>query len=509
MSDKDITENAETAEETEDQEAAAEETAETAAPAEDAPEETPAAEAAPEEDAGDGEEDEFTFEEDPTFEVDHKGECLYEVKVTIPVSNEQKQMGDLFEELQGEAEVPGFRKGRAPRKLIEKKFGKVVRGDATEKLVGAAFRKLVKDEDLRPISMPDIEGMEEMLERAAGEPISCNFKFEVAPRCELGPYRGIEVERPVLKVEEADVEDAIKEMRERFAMFETEEGAKAEEGDQLIIDFTGTIDGEEFPGGKAENYPYILGSKRFFMEFEAALAGAEGGQELTCVVPFPEDYSSPDLAGKKADFSIKVSEIKRRKLPELDDDFAKQAGEEGIDALRKRVEADLGKTASAQCTSMAESNALKTIVAASTFELPKSLVESSAEEYYNQEVQRLMSMHMPVSEIEKQEEEIRKRAEETALSGIKGFVVVNEIGSAEGIEVTEEDFEKEAMAIRDRTGMEMDVISRFLGQQEQRDEYENRIYREKSMAVVMDNAKLVDKEVQRQELEESDEPAES
>ncbi len=456
-----------------------------------------------------GEEDAFQFEKDPEFQVEYMGECLYEVKVSIPPENERKQAQELLDELQSEAQLPGFRPGRAPRKLIEKKFGKAVRGDATEKLLSAAFQKLIKDEDLRPIDRPDIEGIEEALERGEDEPLACTFKFEVSPRCELGQYRGLELERPVLKITDEDIEAALEETRGRFAVHETVEDAKAEKDDQVIISFKGTVDGEEFQGGTADNYPYILGSGRFFAQFEEALAGAQAEQEITCQVPFPEDYSNQDLAGKTADFAITVHEIKRRQLPELDDAFAKQAGMDSMAQLRERTEENLREHVKDQSARVVEAAAIQRILEETTFELPKSMVDSAADTYYEQEVRRLMSQRMPYPEIEKREEQLRGQAREDALRGIKQHILLNEIGEAEGAEVTEEDFEKEAEAIRDRTGMEMDVISKFLTQDDQRNEYASRIFREKAMAAVIDNAKITDKEVTQEELEKEGEATEA
>ena len=454
-------------------------------------------------------EDELQFVEDPTFDLDYKGECLYEIKVSIPKANEADQAEKMFEELQGEAELPGFRKGRAPMSLLKNKFTKAVRNDVVDKLAGAAFRKLIKDEELKPLDFPELDGLDEAKESKADEPIAFSFKLEVAPRCELGKYRGIEVERPVLKVADKDVKAALKEACDRFATYEPIKNGKAKDGDQVIIDFKGKVDGEEFEGGAAENYPYIVGSKRFFTEFEEVLVGAKVKDELTCVVNFPEDYSAENLAGKAADFTITVNELKRKKVPKLDDDLAKQAGFDDAAAMKAKIEDQLRAESKDKSDSQAEANAMKTIVAESTFELPVSLVNSSAEEYYQQEVRRLMALRIPASEVEKRDEEIRKEARELAIENIKGFVAVNEIGEAEDIEVTEADFEKEAEAIMTRTGMEMDVVNRFLSQADQRDNYESRLFRQKAMAVVMDNAKVTEKVVTKEELDKDDETSES
>ena len=448
---------------------------------------------------------EYEFAEEPTFNVDYKGDCAYEVKVNIPAANTLKQSEEMFEELQGEAELPGFRRGRVPRKLVERKFGKAVRGEAVEKLVGAAFRKLIKTEDLKPIDYPDIEGLETVHELPADSPLDFTLKFEVAPRVTLGDYRGIAVERPVLTIGDKDVDEAIDSMRQRYAAYETLEKGKAQDEDQVIIDFTGTLNGEPFAGGSAENYPYILGSGRFFKEFEAALKGAKSGSEVTCDVPFPDDYSSVDLAGKTAQFTIKVNEIKRKALPELDAEFAKAAGFDSVDALKQSIKDDLQEGADAQARQIAEQRAIKAIVEKSTFELPKSLVESSAEVYFKQELRRLISLRIPDDELEKRTADLRTKAEEDAIREIKGYVVIGEIGRVEAIKVEDADFEKEAQAITARTGMDLDVANRFLSQEDKRSDYEDRIYRSKALAVIMDNAKITDKKVTREELEKDEE----
>ena len=463
------------------------------------------AESSVSEDTAEGKEKEFEFAEEPTFTIDYKGDCAYEVKVSIGPANMEKQSGELFDKLQTEAQVPGFRPGRAPRRLIEKRFGKAVRGDATEKLVGAAFAKLVKNENLKPIQWPDIEGLEDARNLKEDDPITCTFKFGVAPRCQLGPYRGIELERPVLKVLDTDIDDALKHARERFATYEDLESGKAEEGDQVIIDFQGLIEGEAFSGGTAENYPYILGSKRFFTEFEAALTGVEAGGEVRCEVAFPEDYRTKALAGKTAVFTINVKEIKRRQLPDLDDDFAQMMGSDTLAELREKTAGELRGAANARSDQLAEANAVNAVVEGSTFELPKSLVDSSAEEYYEQDMRRLLELRVPHSEIEVRKEELLQKARANAIRNIRAFVAINEIGRAEGIKVTEADFEQEAEAIQDRTGMELDVISRFLQEDDRKDEYENRIFRKKALALVMENASVVEKEVSSEELDEEGE----
>ncbi len=451
-------------------------------------------------------EDEVKFVEDPTYEVDYKGDCAYEVKATVPAVNAKKQAEDLFDELQGEAEVPGFRPGRAPRKLIERKFAKAVRGEAEAKLVSAAFAKLLKDEDLHPIKMPDVEGLEDAKERKEDEPLVLTYKFEVSPRVELGKYRGIEVERPILEISEDRIKEAVDGLRERQAVFEPLKKGKAKDGDQVSIDFKGTIDGEEFPGGSASDYPYILGTKRFFPEFEEVLTGASPGKELTCTVTLPEDNPDKDLQGKQAEFTITIKEIQRRKVPKLTDDFAKQAGYESADDLREKVAEQLRSAASDQSQQITEGRAVTQVIEASTYEIPVSLIESASEDVFEDETRRLLSMRMPADVVREHEDEMRVEARKKAVNDIKYVVTLSEIGEAEGVEVTDEDFEQEVASLAERTGAATEMVSRYIEEGDRKSSYEGRIFRAKALQVVMDHATVTDKEVTQEELDKGDEP---
>ena len=448
------------------------------------------------------EEQEF-FVEPPQFDIDYKGDCAYEVKVTVPPANQSKQAEEMFDELKSEAEVPGFRRGRAPRRLLEKKFAKVVRGEVAGKVVTASFEKLIKDHDLKPIAMPEIDGLEDVDEHPDDQPLNFTLKFEVAPRVELGKYRGIEIERPVVHVDDSDLKETIEEMRGRYAVYETLTKGKAKAGDQVIIDFEGKVDGEPFEGGKASNYPYILGSQRFFPEFEKALKGVTSGKELTCTVTFPDDYFNEGLRGKTAEFTIAVNEIKRKSLPELNDDFAKQVGYESVDELKSKLKERLQAGANDRSDQMSQARLLEEIVKGSTFEMPKTMLEKAIHQYYEDEVRHLMSHRVPASELRNREDALRAKAAEDAALDIKKMVALNEIGEVEGIEVTDDDFDQEATAIGQRLGVAKDAVFQYLQQSDERNTVEDRIYRAKTLKHVMSLAKITEKEVPHDELETS------
>jgi len=445
--------------------------------------------------------DKFEFVEDPIFDVSYKGECQYEVKVIVPLANEAKQSEEMYTELKDDAELPGFRRGRAPIGLLQKKFGKAVKGQVAAKLVGAAFEKLVKDQKLKPNGYPDIEGLENEKERPSDQPLAFTLKFDVAPRVELGKYRGVAIERPVVNVDEKDVKESIEELRDRAATYEALKTGKAKKDDQVIIDFKGTIAGEAFNGGSAENYPYVLGSKRFFPEFEKALAGASSGEELSCEVEFPGDYFAKELQGKKADFTIKVNEIKRKKKPKVDEDFAKEAGFDSVADMEAKVREGLKAHSDDRSKSVAESRAIEAVVETSKFEISPKVIDAVARQHLEESLRGLIQQGLPREEFQVKMAELETQAKDSALRSIKGMVVLNEIGEAEGIEVTDDDFEKEAQTISKSMGADAAMVAQYLKTGEQRGTYADRIYRSKSLAVIMDNAKITDKELTRDELE--------
>lgn len=446
-----------------------------------------------------GGEEEFKFVEPPAFEIDYKGECAYEVKVSIPVANEHKLAEDSLEELRKRAELPGFRRGKAPKKLVERRFGKAIKADVESQLIGAAFRKLVDDNKFAPMGEPDVDGLDEAAARKEDEPLTFTLKFDVRPRVELGKYRGLEVERPILKVTDENVDQVLENARARHATFETVADAEAAEGDQVVIDFCGTIDGAEFPGGAATDYPYILGSKRFFTEFEQALYGKKPGETTTCQVPFPEDYHSESLKGKISDFTITVKELKRRIMPEPNDEFAKQSGFDTLAEMRQNIDESLKNQARDQGNAFIKDKLLLAIVESSTFEIPKSLIKSLAHDMYEERMNELTTARVPVAEVEQREAAIREGAETSALKTLKSWIVLNEIAEAEGIEVTDADFEQEAAALARRTGASVDAAAKFLGQEGRRGNYEMRILHEKTLGAIVAHATIEDKELNEEE----------
>ncbi|MCL4216895.1 MAG: trigger factor [Candidatus Hydrogenedentes bacterium] len=450
------------------------------------------------------------FVEDPVFEIDYKGDCAYEVKVTVPPANERKHAEVMLDEIQQEAEVKGFRRGKAPRKVIEHRFSKAVKGEVAAKIVSAAFQKLLEVEELIPLALPEVDGLDNVEEHPADEPLEFTLKFDVAPRANVGSYDGIEVERPIVTVDDKDIDETIEEMRQRYSVFESvDKRSKAKEGDQVVIDFKGTIDGEEFQGGSAQDYPYILGTKRFFDEFEEVLEGAKTDETKTAQVTFPEDAPNENLRGKTAEFAIEVKEIKRRKLPEVNDDFAKQAGYDDLDGMKESIAGALRSNSEGSSDQVARDRALDAVVEASSYEIPKVLIEQVAKDIYQDEFRRLMSMRVPVAVIQEREDELRAAASENAVKEIKRIVTLNKIAEAADLEVTDADLDEQVAAMAAQLGVGEDYVADYLSQEDQSSSMASRILRKKALDLIMDKAVVTNVEVERDKLEQEAEESTS
>ncbi|MGC9054017.1 MAG: trigger factor, partial [Candidatus Hydrogenedens sp.] len=228
--------------------------------------------------------------------------------------------------------------------------------------------------------------------------------------------------------------------------------------------------------------------------------GAKVGDTKTCEVEFPEDYTNKSLAGKKATFEIKVKDIKRKELPELNDEFAKQAGAENLEDLKQQIKKEIENAISEETDYQLETSAIEQVIASSTFEIPKSLIEEVARNQVEEQIQRMIQMRMPMSEIEKQREELEKDAKEKAEKTIKWYTVASEIAEAEGIKITDSDYENEAQSIQGRTGIDIETIRNYI-QEQGRDDVTDTILRKKVVKLILDNAKIETKTVSREEWE--------
>src|SRR5699024_159889 len=260
--------------------------------------------------------------------------------IDVPAEDFDQALDKAFKKVVKTVQIPGFRKGKVPRKIFEKRFGvESLYQDAVDIVLPEAYMKAVEETGISPVDQPEVD-IEEI---EKGKNLVFTAKVIVKPEVTLGEYKGLEVEEQSVEVTDEDVEQELEAQRQQHAELVVKEEGNVEEGDTVVMDFEGFMDGEAFEGGKGENHSLEIGSGQFIPGFEEQLVGKETGEESESEINFPEDYHAEELAGKKATFKVKIHEIKEKELPELDDEFAKDVDEEveTLDELKKKKKEQL------------------------------------------------------------------------------------------------------------------------------------------------------------------------
>ncbi|EOC99600.1 trigger factor [Caldisalinibacter kiritimatiensis] len=388
--------------------------------------------------------------------------------------------------------IPGFRKGKAPRKIIESRYGKgIFYEDAINIVLPEAYDKAIEENELEPIDRPSID----IKELEDNKPVVFTVEVTVKPEVKLGDYKGIEVEKVEYNVTEEDVEEEIKRMQERNARLVEVQDRAVKEGDILTIDYKGFADGEQFEGGTAENQTLEIGSGRFIPGFEDQLVGKNKGDEVEVNVTFPEDYHAEDLAGKEAKFEVKIHEIKEKELPELDDEFAKDVSEfDTLDELKEDLKKRLEEQAENREKVENENNVIEKVLENTEVEVPEVLVDREIDYQVRDFEQRLLMqglkldqyLEMTNTKLEDVKEQIRPNAEKAA----KTDLVLEAISEAENIEATDEDLDKELERMAEQYNQDADKFKENMRKGDL--EYlKVGIIKRKTVEFLVENAKLV------------------
>ena len=436
--------------------------------------------------------------------VEVKEDCVRVLDVEVPAEQVDAEVEKLFGETSRMAQVPGFRPGRVPRKVLQKRFGKMIREQAIDSAVAQSYEEALKSEELSAIADPDIQDTK----FEENEPLTYRAVIEIPPRVvELGEYKELALERRVPKVADKDVDQVMENTRQSHAVYVPRDAKPAADDDLLVIDYEGTMDGEPFEGGSGEGVTLVLGQRGFFQEFNEGLRGLIPESETDIKVTFPEDHDRKDLAGKDVAFHVVVKEVKERVLPALDDEFAKDAGScDTLDEFRTRIREQLEETQKNRAEGELKWQALMAIVDSSSFELPKSAVEHVAEDLFMNKVRQLYGAGITEADIAEREEELRKECAGDAELELKIACVEQEIAKREGLIVTDEEIEQEKTDLKD-TGLKGETVDEYFEAPDLRERYRIRMLRRKALDLVIEAARIKEVEVDAQEV--SDVPASS
>ena len=410
------------------------------------------------------------------------------VVLTIDVGAEEfeKAVNKAYNKMRGKMNVPGFRPGKAPRKIIEGMYGaEVFYEEAVNIVLPDAYEAAVKEQELNVVGYPQVE-----LENVGKEGVTFKCTVAVYPEVKLGQYKGLEAPRAEVKVMAADVNARLKEMADRNSRLVSVDRA-VKKGDTADIDFEGFDNGVAFEGGKGENFDLEIGSGSFVPGFEDQLIGMKAGEEKDIDITFPENYT-PELAGKPVVFHVKVNEVKVKEVPALDDEFAKDVSE--FDTL-KELKADLKKKITEERTNAAqrafEDVLMDKVADGIEAEIPQEMVEMQARQMVENLKQQLASQGISYEQYVQfsggDEQKILDEAMEPAMRQVRMDLAVEAIVKAEGIEATDEEVEAEMKKIADQYGMELESVKKYL----RAEDVKEQVVRSKVIKLVADSAVAV------------------
>lgn len=365
------------------------------------------------------------------------------LEVEVAAAEVDTALARAYRKVVKKLNLPGFRKGKVPRRILETRFGpEILHEEALEELVPPAYQEALKEAEIDPIDQPDFE----LIQIEEGKPLLFNAVVEVLPEVELGPYRGLEAEQEEAEVEDLQVDHHLYMLREQNARLVPKEAEPAQEGDLVTVDFKGFIDGEPFEGGEAENYSLELGSNSFIPGFEEQLIGVKPEQEKEVTVTFPEQYRSEELAGKEAKFQVKMKQIKTKQLPELNDDFVKELSEfETLAEMKADLKEKMLKSAEENSKMKLEEDLIAKVTASSKVQLPEVMVERQVDimvgdmENYLQRQGLGLNQFLELSG--KSMEEMRAHNRPEAERRTKANLVLDAIAKKEGFTIEDSELD--------------------------------------------------------------------
>lgn len=414
------------------------------------------------------------------------------LKITLPAEEVNKGFKKAVAKIAGQVNIPGFRKGKAPRNIIEMHYGKeAVKQEAFELVANQCYTEALEQEKLIPVSDPKVE--DSVFEE--NKDMELTIKVTLKPEVKLGDYKELHVEKEAVEVTDEAVEEQVQGLRSRHAkMVEAEEGAVIEKGDFAIIDFAGTVDGEPFSGGEGKGYPLEVGSNSFIPGFEDQLVGLKKGDSTDVDVTFPEEYFVKELAGKQAIFKVNVQDVKRKELPELTDEYvAANSDCKTVEELRASYKERMQKAAENNAQIAYEKALIDLAVANAEFEVPEIMIEDRVTQMIDEmrmslEARKLtLEQYMQYSGLDMKQ--LRKRQHDAAVENVKTDLVLDAIAKAENIQVSMEDVDSELSAIASQHGATLEDVKKIIKSNGTMGLLLANILRRKAAHVIIDSAK--------------------
>ena len=405
-----------------------------------------------------------------SLQVEKLEKNMAKLTIEVPASDLEKALQSAYKKQKNKISLPGFRKGKVPRQMIEKMYGaEIFFDDAANEIIPKAYADAYDECELEIVSRPEIN----IVQIEKGKPFIFTAEVATKPEVTLGEYKGLEVDKVSTRVTQKEVEAKIEEEAEKNARTVTVEDRAVQDGDEVILDFEGFVDGEAFEGGKGQNYPLTIGSGSFIPGFEEQLVGAEAEKEVEVKVTFPEDYHAEELKGKEAVFKCTVHEIKAKELPEIDDEFAAEVSEfDTLDEYKADVKAKIKEQKATDGKRKQEDQAVEQAIKNASYEIPDAMVDTQISQMANDFAQRIQSQGLTMEQYYQftgmTEEKMNEEFKPQAVKRIETRLVLEAIAKAENIEISDEKLDEEIAKMAEAYKMEADKLKEFMGDAEKK-----------------------------------------
>ena len=405
-----------------------------------------------------------------SVQVEKLEKSMAKLTITVEAAKFDAAVDSAYQENKGKIALPGFRKGKAPRAMIEKMYGTgVFFEDAANELIPEAYETAAKESELEIVAQPEIE----VTQMDKGTDFIFTATVAIKPEVTLGDYKGIEVEKKEAEVSEEEITAEIDKAREANSRLITIEDRATEDGDTVIIDFDGYVDGKQFEGGYAEDYTLVLGSHSFIDNFEDQLVGKNLGEDVEVNVTFPEEYHVDELKGKPALFKVKIKEIQKKELPELDDDFAQDVSDfDTLDEYKADVEKKILENKENQIKREQEDQIIEKIIENAQMEIPQQMIAAQTRQMTQEFAQRLQSQGLSLEQYMQftglTPQKMMEDLEPQALKRIQSRLVLEAVVAAENIEASDEEIDKELENMASMYQMEIDKLKELIGDDEKK-----------------------------------------
>ena len=424
-----------------------------------------------------------------SLQVEKLEKNMAKLTIEIPADDLEKALQSAYMKQKNKISLPGFRKGKVPRQMIEKMYGaEIFYDDAANELIPKAYAEAYDEAELDIVSRPEIN----VVQIEKGKPFIFTADVATKPEVTLGEYKGLEIEKVSTRVTQKEVDAKIQEEAEKNARTITVTDRPVRDGDEVILDFEGFVDGVAFEGGKGENYPLTIGSGSFIPGFEEQLVGAEAEKEMEVKVTFPEDYHAEDLKGKEAVFKCTVHEIKAKELPEIDDEFAAEVSEfDTLEEYKADIKAKIKDQKASEGKRKQEDQAVDAAVKNAQYEIPQPMIETQVMQMADDFAQRIQSQGISLEQYfqftgmtaDKMMDELRPQA----IKRIETRLVLEAIAKAENIEISDEKLDEELAKMAESYKMEVDKLKEFMGENEKKQMKEDMAVQE-AVTFLVENA---------------------